>query len=111
MYLLNLLFQKTTWTMFDASVMTRANALSCACGLKNADQSIFTSPPLNIMKLFMAINKRYYHIFECSLAFIVGNQLVHYYLDPLRNLEDIAIEKKNQLWSNYLAEKEAKKQG
>lgn len=42
------------------------------------------------------------------LAFLTGNQLVHAYMNPLGNVNQIAEEKKRQLWKEYL-EKQDKK--
>ena len=43
------------------------------------------------------------------VAFIIGNQIVHCYLDPLHNINNIAEEKKHKLWQNYIDETKASK--
>lgn len=45
---------------------------------------------------------------QSILAFIIGSQSVHYYLQPLKGYQDLVEEKKSQLWQNYLKDKSEK---
>lgn len=45
---------------------------------------------------------------QSILAFILGSQLVHYYLQPMKGYQDLVEEKKSQLWQSYLNERTKK---
>lgn len=42
---------------------------------------------------------------QSILAFLLGSQLVHYYLKPMEGYQDLVEEKKSKLWQNYLSER------
>lgn len=39
---------------------------------------------------------------QIVVAFITGNQIVHCYMDPLGNIQQLVDEKKHKLWQEYL---------
>ena len=48
------------------------------------------------------LNSYQKYIFQCVCSFVVGSQLVHYYLNPLGDINDLTAAKKSELWKNYL---------
>lgn len=51
----------------------------------------------------MALSPYYIKRLQFFVAFLFGNQLVHYFMNPLGNVGKIAEEKKSKLWAEYLA--------
>lgn len=49
-------------------------------------------------------------ILQSILAFVIANQAVHCYLNPLGDLEELTQEKKSRLWEEYLSNRQVKKE-
>jgi hypothetical protein len=50
-------------------------------------------------------------ILQSVLAFILGSQLTHIYLNPLRDIDDLVAAKKSELWASYLKDKVSPQNG
>lgn len=55
------------------------------------------------------LNSHHRYVIQCVVAFIAGSQLVHYFMKPLADINELTAEKKSQLWRDYLKEREARK--
>lgn len=45
---------------------------------------------------------------QSLLAFVAGNQLVHHFMNPLGDIDQIIQKKKSELWKNYLESRESR---
>lgn len=48
------------------------------------------------------LNRHQLKIAQSCLAFIIGSQIVHAYLNPLKDIDKLVAEKKSKLWQEYL---------
>lgn len=46
-------------------------------------------------------------VLQSVLAFIAGNQVIHFYMNPLSDIGELTKEKKSRLWEQYLLNKHA----
>lgn len=56
------------------------------------------------------MEKQYKLILKCLFCFLIGNQIVHRYLNPLKGIEELAQEKKSKLWADYLSARNLKEE-
>lgn len=56
----------------------------------------------------MFLNRYQLKIFQSTIAFVIGSQLVHLYFNPLKDLNKLVEEKKSILWQDYLRQQKSK---